>query len=307
MICECRWLAIGLALSLTALACSRTPMYEPQGVTTNTISSGGGAGTVTSQGATGSIGGTTDTTTGTSGGGTTSTTGGTTSFPGGATSAGGTTASGGMTSAGGTTTAGGTSLSGGSSGSSSSSGGSSAFPGAGGSADAGSSPGTACPCSRRPGENSSFMCPRGTGHATSASIGTKGGTVTLNGTPSTMGVPVTLVIPANDLSQSVVVTITETTLSPPAGYVDESPVYDIEGPTGTTLSTPATVSMPFQNNLSFVASQLSIYTSTDGITYSRIQDSYLNAGFLQGSLSKFGFLFAGYPQTAADLAACSAP
>jgi hypothetical protein len=26
MICECRWLAIGLALSFTALACSRTPM-----------------------------------------------------------------------------------------------------------------------------------------------------------------------------------------------------------------------------------------------------------------------------------------
>ena len=49
MFCECRWLPIGLALSFTALACSRTPMDEPHGVTTNTISSGGGAGTVDGQ------------------------------------------------------------------------------------------------------------------------------------------------------------------------------------------------------------------------------------------------------------------
>jgi hypothetical protein len=68
MIWDCRWLAIGLALSFTALACLRTPMDEQHGVTTNTISSGGGAGTVTSGGTTGTIGGTTGTTTGTSGG-----------------------------------------------------------------------------------------------------------------------------------------------------------------------------------------------------------------------------------------------
>ncbi len=74
MIWECRWLAIGLALSFTALACSRTPMDEQHGVTTNTIGPGGGAGTVTSRGSTGILGGTTGTTTGTSGGGTTSTT-----------------------------------------------------------------------------------------------------------------------------------------------------------------------------------------------------------------------------------------
>ncbi|MGB8294575.1 MAG: SUMF1/EgtB/PvdO family nonheme iron enzyme, partial [Polyangia bacterium] len=103
MIWECRWLAIGLALSFTALACSRTPMDEQHGVTTNTISSGGGAGTVTSGGTTGTIGNT--------GGGVP------TSFPGSAIGAGGTVASGGRTSAGGTTTAGGTTASGGSSGS----------------------------------------------------------------------------------------------------------------------------------------------------------------------------------------------
>jgi len=193
---------------------------------------------------------------------------------------------------------------GGSGGAFSATGGSPALLGTGGRADAGPFSGTACPCSRRPGENNSFMCPVGTGQSASASIGTKGGTVTLNGTPSTVGVPVTLTIATNALSQSGTVTITETTLAPPAGYVDESPVYDIEGPAGATLVGPAAVSIPSQNNLRIGSLQLSIYTSADGIAYSRIQDSYINAGFLQGSLSKFGFLFAGYPQTAADLAAC---
>jgi hypothetical protein len=59
MICSCRLLAIGLALSFTALACSRTPM--------NTTVTGGEA---TTGGTTGTIGNT-------GGGGTTSTTGGT--------------------------------------------------------------------------------------------------------------------------------------------------------------------------------------------------------------------------------------
>jgi hypothetical protein len=75
---------------------------------------------------------------------------------------------------------------------------------------------------------------------------------------------------------------------------------------GVPLPGPATVNLPFQNNLDVVSSQLSIYASADGTTYLRIQDSYVNAGFLQSSLPKFGFVFAGYPQTAADLVACGA-
>jgi hypothetical protein len=55
MIWKCRWLAIGLALSFTGLACSRIPMDEQQGM--NTISPSGGAGTVTSGGSTGTVGG----------------------------------------------------------------------------------------------------------------------------------------------------------------------------------------------------------------------------------------------------------
>jgi len=55
IIWECYWLVIGLALSFTGLACSRTPMDEQQGM--NTISPSGGASTVTSGGSTGTVGG----------------------------------------------------------------------------------------------------------------------------------------------------------------------------------------------------------------------------------------------------------
>jgi formylglycine-generating enzyme required for sulfatase activity len=59
MICECRWLAIGLGLSVIGLACSRTPIDEPQRVT-GTIASGGssGSGGVSGTGGTSVDGGT---------------------------------------------------------------------------------------------------------------------------------------------------------------------------------------------------------------------------------------------------------
>jgi hypothetical protein len=187
------------------------------------------------------------------------------------------------------------------------SGGATTLRGTGGSLPPATSVPANCPCSRRPGENNSFMCPPGTGQASFASIGKQGGTLTLNGTPSTKGVAVTVAIPANAFASLVVISITETTLAPPAGYVDASPVYDIEAlPAGTILLQPVPVNIPFQNSISIYSQQLSIYASTDGLQYTRVQDTYINAGFLQGSLSKFGYIFAGYPMSAAELATCGA-
>ena len=187
------------------------------------------------------------------------------------------------------------------------SGGTTTLRGTGGSLPPATSTPTNCPCSRRPGDNNSFQCPPGTGQASSASVGSKGGTLTLSGTPSTKGVPVTVAIPANLFASPVVINITETTLAPPAGYVDASPVYDIEAvPAGTILPQPVPVNLPFQNSIGTYPQQLSIYASTDGVQYTRVQDSYINAGFLQGSLSKFGYIFAGYPMSAAELATCGA-
>jgi hypothetical protein len=114
-------------------------------------------------------------------------------------------------------------------------------------------------------------------------------------------------IPANLFASSVIINITETTLAPPAGYVDASPVYDIEAvPAGTILPQPVPVSLPFETSTGSISQQLSIYASIDGVQYTRVQDSYINAGFLQGSLSKFGYIFAGYPMSAAELATCVA-
>ena len=99
MIWECRWLAIGLALSFTGLACLRTPMDEQQVGTMNTTGGSGGAGTTaTSGGNTATIGNTGE-------GGMTGTTGGTTGTLGGIPSYAGTTSftggTGGITGAGG--------------------------------------------------------------------------------------------------------------------------------------------------------------------------------------------------------------
>ena len=58
MICGHEWLPIGLALSLSALACSRTPMDEHQVVTPGTTGGSGGAGTAAASGGnTATIGG----------------------------------------------------------------------------------------------------------------------------------------------------------------------------------------------------------------------------------------------------------
>jgi hypothetical protein len=166
--------------------------------------------------------------------------------------------------------------------------------GAGGSPATSSSP---CPCSRRPGGDYSFQCPMGTGQSASADIGRMGGTVSLSGTPSTKGVPCRLDIPANALSQLVTVTITETDIPPPLGYIDESPIYAIDSPGGLALASPARLTIPFQSDQSSVSNQLAIYLSTDGKTFTRLSVLLVNAGFVQGLLRGTGLVFAGYPAT----------
>jgi hypothetical protein len=164
--------------------------------------------------------------------------------------------------------------------------------------------GRSCACSRRPGENNSFQCPRGTGKSAAASIGPEGGTLLLSGTPSTQGVDFKLEIPPNALQQTVVIEVVESTFPPPEPYVDESPIYDLQ-PAGLTLSQPATLTVPFMNVGGIVPRIIGINLSADcGMSYQRVPDSYQNAGFMQGSLSTLGPLFAGYLRSSADVAAC---
>lgn len=176
--------------------------------------------------------------------------------------------------------------------------------GAGGSAGQGA-PQRMCPCSRRPGEHNSFMCPLGEGVTRSVSVGPAGGTLVLSGTQSTRGVAFKLQIPPNALDHPVIIQVTEVASpAPPTPYVDESPVYDIQ-PAGLLFKVPALLTLPYENVSGIVAPELVIEASRDcGASYKPISDSYINAGFLQGSLSQLGPVFAGYPRTQLDVAAC---
>jgi hypothetical protein len=173
---------------------------------------------------------------------------------------------------------------------------------AGGFVDGGVGDGHACPCSRRPGENNSFKCPRGTGKLATAAIGPEGGTLYLSGTPATRGIAFSLEIPPNTLADTVVLSVTESTLPPPAAYIDWSPIYDLQ-PAGLTLSMPAKLTVPLTNVDGVIPLATSINLSADcGQSYSRLSDSYEGIT----SLWTLGPVFAGYPRTSVDVAACAA-
>jgi hypothetical protein len=152
-----------------------------------------------------------------------------------------------------------------------------------------------CPCSRRPGSAKTYACPLGTGVTVTQTVDAAGGIVDLTGTPSTLGVPFRVTFPPNDILSPVSVTLTETTMTPPVGYVDESPVFSVFSSPDFQLVNPAMLVLPYRNNQTTIQNTLAIYMSSDsGATWSRVADSYINAGFLQGSLLKPGLYFAGY-------------
>jgi hypothetical protein len=71
-------------------------------------------------------------------------------------------------------------------------------------------------------------------------------------------------------------------------------VYLVEA--DTAPSSPVNIVVPWGNRSGSVGSALSIYAaSSNTATPERVPDSYVNAGFLQGSVRKFGLFFAGYP------------
>jgi hypothetical protein len=59
--------------------------------------------------------------------------------------------------------------------------------------------------------------------------------------------------------------------------------------------------MPYSNKSDDVTN-LSIYFASDPSgPFSRVADSAVSAGFIEGSVSQFGALFVGYPKTPAQL------
>jgi hypothetical protein len=140
------------------------------------------------------------------------------------------------------------------------------------------------------------MCPTGTGESAMAMITEEGGTVSLSGTPATRSTAqgARLEIPRGALATPTTVTITETDIPPPVGYVDGSPIYRID-PADLTLAKPGLLTIP-TSVLSGVVPPLAIYQIVAD-TYVKVPDSYLNAGFLQGSIKSGGLYFAGVPKS----------
>ena len=152
--------------------------------------------------------------------------------------------------------------------------------------------------------NNSFQCARGVGESISQSIGVAGGSVQLTARQgASSGVDFRIDVPPTTLQADVDVQITETTNPPPADFVDYSPIYLVQ-PSALSSQLQIDLTVPFGGNDGEIPPTLAIYAAADPAgPFERVLDSYINAGFLQGSITHFGAFFAGSPRTAAQ-AAC---
>lgn len=152
-----------------------------------------------------------------------------------------------------------------------------------------------CRCTRRPGfETEPELCKVGAGKSVSFSVGPAGGLLVA---PLSFisGVSVAIEIPPGALTQETVITISETTVPPPASYVDWSPVYRFD-PVDLELLAPAKITIPWSNLSGLVDGPLAAHWSVDGCSWAPLADSYINAGFHQASTTRLGFAFSGFPQ-----------
>ncbi len=162
----------------------------------------------------------------------------------------------------------------------------------------------ACPCSRRPGANNSSMCAIGLGETMTRVVGPGGGDLSLHGQQgASSGVDFRIDILPESLSEDVEVQITETTDPPPVDLVDYSPIYRVE-PTDVGAQFPIDLTIPYGGNDGIIPATLAIYVATHSAgPFEALPDSYINAGFLQGSTTRFGVFLAGSTRTP-DLAGC---
>jgi hypothetical protein len=157
-------------------------------------------------------------------------------------------------------------------------------------------PGPGCPCTRRPGQGNSYKCPMGAGQTVTALIDASGGTLVLGGQQGpASGVNFQITFPPLALAGPTQISVTETSLPPPAELGDWSPVYLME-PVGLKLAKVAALRIPWSNVDSTVP-PLAIYERTPSgpCDFERLADSYTNAGFEQASLVQLGYVVVGTP------------
>ena len=164
-----------------------------------------------------------------------------------------------------------------------------------------------CPCTRRPGVGNSYLCPMGVGQKSYFYLDASGGNIILLGQQSAKtNVPFALNIPPGAVDKQTLVSVEETDLPPPSGFLDWSPVYLVE-PRGLSFRKVAGVQIPWSSNFTQIPSTLAIYARDENGTcgWKALIDSYTNAGFEQASLTQLGYLFVGVPSTI-DPSTCGA-
>jgi hypothetical protein len=168
-------------------------------------------------------------------------------------------------------------------------------------------PAVSCNCSRRPGAGvNAHFCPAGIGEYSESTIGSAGGTVKVQGRQfAGSGVAAELDFPPTAIATPRDVRLIETNIPPPQDLLDWSPVYLVE-PAGLALSVPTQIQFPWSSGpisssgpTEVTAGALSIWFSPDGSCFTRVPDSYTNAGFEQGSTTQLGYFIVGTPRTAA--------
>ena len=156
--------------------------------------------------------------------------------------------------------------------------------------------GDGCVCTRRdavPVGN----CPRGAGESASATIGPGGGEVTLRGQQgASSGVVFRITFPPGAIATPTMITVTETTVLPPVGSVDWSPVYRID-PVGLVLAAPATLMVPWSQGQGSISGEPTLFWSgSSTCSLARVPSSYVNAGFNQGNVGRLGYAMVGYAE-----------
>jgi hypothetical protein len=164
-----------------------------------------------------------------------------------------------------------------------------------------------CPCTRAPGRGNSYLCPMGVGQTAYTYVGPEGGSIYLLGQQSAKtNVPIAIDIPPGAIATQTLISVSETDLAPPSGFVDWSPVYLVE-PRGLQLAKVAGLQIPWSSNISPPPTNLAIYARDENGScgFKALVDSYTNAGFEQASLTELGYLFVGVPSTV-DPSTCGA-
>ncbi|HWP08744.1 MAG TPA: hypothetical protein VNN72_23540 [Polyangiaceae bacterium] len=162
-----------------------------------------------------------------------------------------------------------------------------------------------CPCSRRPSSPVSRDCPRGISLSVTDTIGPDGGELTLSHTQSTIGAPFKVKLFPGSLEVLTTFKLSETTLSPPIGLFDVSPVYRVESSVDA-FGNGGEVTVPWTVPSGSVPQGIAVYfaESPDG-PWTPIEDSYTNAGFEQATITSPGYFIAAYPPPP-ELASCPA-